>query len=359
MTSNHLLMTFRPVVAFMVAALTLLACSQDPPAEIPEITFSNLAEDNRIDVLAGQELLTAYIYPDGLAKPVLFPINVSGEIPLTRGFPLTPRTGERTDHPHQVGHWFNYGNVNGIDFWNNPGNPPEGDIDRYGFIEHGEVLRKEGGKGKGELVVSACWKNYREEVILSEVTTFVFSVRGDTRIIDRVTTLTAGQEDVLFTDDKEGMMAIRVARELELPGTDQPMVIGPDGEIGEAGNNYHRSSTGNYLSSEGLEGDDVWGTRAPWMRMSGRIYGRDITLAIIDHPQNTGYPAYWHARGYGLFSANPLGQAEFSEGSEELNMVVPAGEAVTFRYRIVTCSGEILTPAKIDELAEEFTRHIL
>ncbi len=359
MTSNFFLIPVRSALAFIITAMALLACSQDPPAEIPDVTITSFPEDKRIDVLVGQELFTSYIYPDGLAKPVLFPINVSGEIPLTRGFPLTPRTGERADHPHQVGHWLNYGNVNGLDFWNNPGNPPEGDIDQYGFIEHGEILRKEGGNGKGELVVSAYWKNYQEEVILTEVTTFVFSVQGETRVIDRVTTLTAGQEDVLFTDDKEGMIAIRVARELELPGTGQPLVISPDGDIGEAGENYHGGSTGNYLSSEGIEGDNVWGTRAQWMRMTGSINGRNITLAILDHPENTGYPTYWHARGYGLFSANPLGQAEFSEGREELNMLLPAGEAVTFRYRIVTCSGEILTPAKIDELAEEFTTHIL
>ncbi len=35
---------------------------------------------------------------------------------LTRGFP--PAAGERADHPHHVGLWFNYGDVNGYDFWN-------------------------------------------------------------------------------------------------------------------------------------------------------------------------------------------------------------------------------------------------
>ena len=29
------------------------------------------------------------------------------------GFPLDPRPGERVDHPHHVGLWFNYGDVNG------------------------------------------------------------------------------------------------------------------------------------------------------------------------------------------------------------------------------------------------------
>ena len=30
---------------------------------------------------------------------------------------IEPKTGERIDHPHHMGHWFNYGDVNGLDFW--------------------------------------------------------------------------------------------------------------------------------------------------------------------------------------------------------------------------------------------------
>ena len=33
-----------------------------------------------------------------------------------------------------------------------------------------------------------------------------------------------------------------------------------------------------------------------------------MTIAIFDHPGNVNYPTYWHARGYGLFAANPLGR---------------------------------------------------
>ncbi|TVR71024.1 MAG: hypothetical protein EA408_10205 [Marinilabiliales bacterium] len=348
------------------AALTLLAgiallfaCTEQPPAPQPDISIGKVADENRIEIMAGQELFTAYIYPDDLAKPVLFPVNAPGEVPLTRGFPVHPRTGERTDHPHQVGFWLSYGNVNGLDFWNNPGNLPEENRAGYGYIEHGEVLRMEGGRNKGELVISAYWKNYSDEIILTEVTTFVFSIEDDTRIIDRVTTLTAGSEEVNFADDKEGMAAVRVAREMELPGSDLPVIVGPDGSEGQAGSNYHEGSTGNYLSSEGLEGDDVWGTRARWMILNGKMHGKEVSIALIDHPENPGYPTYWHARGYGLFSANPLGQAEFSEGSEVMNMVLPAGESVTFRYRLAIRADGIITPGEMDNLASNFTKHIL
>ncbi len=35
------------------------------------------------------------------------------------GISIEATGGERTDHAHQIGNWFNYGNVNGLDFWGN------------------------------------------------------------------------------------------------------------------------------------------------------------------------------------------------------------------------------------------------
>lgn len=335
------------------------SCNEHETGKSTEITFIHIPHESRIEVLFGGELFTEYLYPDELTKPVLMPLNTPDQKPLTRGFPIEPRTGERVDHPHQIGHWLNYGDVNGLDFWNNPGNATGEERDDYGFIEHGELFRMESGNGKGELVVSAMWKNYQDEVIIKENTTFVFSYSDNTRIIDRVTTLTAESGDVLFTDNKEGMIAIRVARELEMPEDGSPMVVGQDGEPVEAGADYRSGSTGNYLSSEGLTGSDVWGKRAGWMVLNGTMEGNPVALAMIDHPENTGYPTYWHARGYGLFSANPLGQNEFSEGAEELNMNLPHRESVTFRYRILVHSGSHLSAQEMDEFAENFVRHIL
>ena len=37
-------------------------------------------------------------------------------------------------------------------------------------------------------------------------------------------------------------------------------------------------------------------------------------------PEEPGHPTHWHARGYGLFAANPLGAKVFSEGKEQLEL---------------------------------------
>src|SRR5438445_4302317 len=81
------------------------------------VTVTRHDSERRVDVLVGGKPFTSYIYPTSIKKPVLFPLRSPNGTLVTRGFPLEPRAGERADHPHQVGAWFTYGDVNGIDFW--------------------------------------------------------------------------------------------------------------------------------------------------------------------------------------------------------------------------------------------------
>ena len=74
-----------------------------------------------------------------------------------------------------------------------------------------------------------------------------------------------------------------------------------------------------------------------------------VSITIIDHPNNVGYPTYWHARDYGLFSANPLGQEVFSKGDEVLNFSLNDGESTTFNHRMLIHSGSVIDPEKIRE----------
>ena len=75
---------------------------------------------------------------------------------------------------------------------------------------------------------------------------------------------------------------------------------------------------------------------------------------MFDHPSNIGYPAYWHARGYGLFAVNPLGRKIFSNGTDELNFSLKPKEAVTFRYRVIIHSGPTGTPSEMNKWASDF-----
>jgi hypothetical protein len=82
-----------------------------------------------------------------------------------------------------------------------------------------------------------------------------------------------------------------------------------------------------------------------------------ISIAIIDHPQNPNYPTFWHARGYGLFAANPLGEKVFTNGKSFKNLQLKKGESVTFRYRIIIDEGnKTITPAQLNQSADDFAK---
>src|SRR5436305_1376354 len=155
--------------------------------------------------------------------------------------------------------------------------------------------------------------------LLREDTRFVFRAADRLRAIDRITTLTALEQPVTFTDNKEGLIGIRVARALEQPSTTPEVFTDAAGHTTIVPRLDNDGVTGRYRSSEGLVGDSVWGTRGRWTMLSGTVAGEPITLAILDHPKNVGFPTYWHARGYGLFAANPLGRKAFTNGKAELN----------------------------------------
>ena len=305
----------------------------------------------KIDVLVDGDLFTSYMYQEGLKKPILWPLISAGGNVLTRTYPMEEKTGERVDHPHHVGIWLNYGRVNGLDFWNNSTKVPAEKKDRYGTIYHRSIDKVENGNGKINLVTTSDWKSADGTLILTESTTFEFNVQEDIRYIDRTTTLTAVVPEVLFADNKEGMFAIRVTRELELPVNKPIKVVGLDGKPVEKISN--EGVTGNYRSATGIEGKQVWGSRARWMKLFGEINEEKESIIIIDHPSNPGYPTYWHAREYGLFSANTLGQKIFSKGEHELNLKLKSGESVTFRYRLVSATGAI-SDERINQMTDQF-----
>ena len=91
--------------------------------------------------------------------------------------------------------------------------------------------------------------------------------------------------------------------------------------------------------------------------LAGMVGQNPLVLAILDHPKNPGYPTYWHARGYGLFAANPLGQEVFSNGKEKLNLTLEPKQSVTFRHRLLILSGTG-TSAQIDDQQKRFAAEV-
>ncbi|MHB1700928.1 MAG: DUF6807 domain-containing protein [Acidobacteriaceae bacterium] len=306
----------------------------------------------RVDITIDGKPFTSYIWPTTQKKAVLFPLITSDGITVTRGFPLAPRPGERVDHPHHAGLWFNYGNVNGFDFWNNSDAIPEARRSRMGTVHDVKIVSSTSGHESGDLVTEATWTTGEGQDVLQQTTRYVFSKgpHGE-RIVDTIVTLHALQRAV-FNDDKEGLLGMRVAHFLESPTEKGGIFNDASGHPTKTAD-AAPGATGVYLTSEGAKGDAVWSTRGRWCTLTGETDGKTVAIAIIDHPGNPGYPTYWHARGYGLFAANPLGRSIFDKKEKPFNFTIEQGKDATFRYRVLLLD-RATTPEQMNHAADAF-----
>jgi hypothetical protein len=311
--------------------------------------------EKEVDVFINEKLFTSFLYPDTLEKPVLYPLIAANGTIVTRGFPLKTRPDEPTDHPHHIGLWLTYENVNGLDFWNNSFAIPAEKKPLYGWIRTDKILEISGGK-TGRLTYHANWTNQKKDVLLEETTQFEFSGNDHVRMIDRITTLKANT-DVLFEDAKDGLLGLRVAHELQIPSTEVKKFTDDKGNVTEVKADTDKIANGNYLTSEGKQGNDAWSTRARWCKMYAKMGNDSISISILDHPKNPNYPTFWHARGYGLFAANPLGEKIFTNGKSAKNLKLKKGESIRFVYRIIITDGtHTIAVEELNEQAKKFSK---
>ncbi|MEZ6093311.1 MAG: PmoA family protein [Pirellulaceae bacterium] len=244
-------------------------------------------------------------------KPIWFPVHAAGQIPMTRSRPMLETAGEANDHPHHKSIWFAHGDVDGIDFWT-----------EKGLIENQSVVVND----DTSLTMVNHWMG-EDGPVVNEETTVRFGANESTRWMDWQITLSTERESVKFGDTKEGMIAVRVH-----PG----LRISPDEKQGVV--DVH----GHVVNSEGDVDNAAWGKRAKWVRYDGVVENQSVAILIMDHPDNFRYPTPWHARGYGLFAANPFGLHDFGLGEKGAgDFQLKRGEELTFRYRMLFISRDL------------------
>ena len=312
----------------------------------PMVAFHPTA--GAVDVLIDGELFTRYIYQIDpvqplaaddvlLTKPVLYPLRTPSGITVTRGWPFEEIEGERPDHPHHIGLYFTYDEINDNNFWNNNRQP-------LPAIKHVRTELTTDAAGHPALATVANWVGQGDVVLLTERRRTSFIPADDQVVIDIDIELEAVADKVEFGDTKEGMFAIRLAQWLT-ENTDARFQRG----------------TGSYLSSNGDEKErGVWGKRAEWVRIEGNKDGKTVGIGILNHPRSTNYPTYWHARGYGAFSANPLGQYAFQrshrvENPKPFGLTLKKGESTPFKFRVIIYDGA-RTKQQLDDAFRQYAQ---
>ena len=324
MTVHH---THPLAVALCLVALLAGLAQTAPAAEGPKVTLEKL--DGKIRVEVDGKLFTEYVY-QGYEKPILYPIMGPGQALMIRHYPMKKVEGEATDHPHHKSLWYTHGAVNGVDFWAYK----EGGT---GKIVQDKIVQAEASGGKAVIRTTNKWTPPKGKVICTDTRTLTFSTAGSARVIDFDITLQASEGEVKLGDTKEGTMAIRTHPSLRLKGGKGVKAV-----------------TGKAVNSAGDKDGALWGKRAKWVSYWGKVDDKPVGVAIFDHPSNPRHPTWWHARDYGLITANPFGIHHFErKKGNPGEMVIPAGKSVTFRYRFVFYPGDH-EQAKVPELYQQY-----
>jgi hypothetical protein len=301
----------------------------------PQVTMQR-SDRQTIAVTINGRPFTEFVFGNQTPKPNLEPLRSANGLVVTRRFPRLNIPGETTDHPEHRGVWFGHSDVNGLNFYANENS--------YTNIPHGSIVlqsidRLTSGQKSGSIEATLAWRDAAGNTLLVERRRMVFYAEAVNRVIDFDFQITATTQ-VHFGDHRDGAFSLRLADGLQAPG---PKLPGDPPRTGEM-----TSAAGCHQESE------CWGKPAEWMDVSGKIDGQGVGVAIFDHPQNSGHPVRWQARGYGLFAANPFGLREYlHDPLADGGRTLAPGQTLRLRYRVLIHPGN----AAEAKVAKEYERY--
>lgn len=279
-------------------------------------------KDDRVTVEVNGKLFTEYRFKEP-QRPFFYPVIGPTGQPVMRHWPVEESDpNDDRDHVHQKSLWFTHGAVNGVDFWS----------DGKGKIVHDKFIEVSSGPKVGVIASQNRWVAPDGKVVCTDTRTHRFYNTPEGQIMDFEVTIHASHGEVTMGDTKEGSMAIRLAPTMQTKG-----------KVGK----------GHIINSEGQTDGDAWGKRARWCDYYGPVKNEIVGVAIFDHPSNPRHPTWWHVRDYGLFAVNPFGIHDFEKKPAGTgNLVIPAGESVTFKYRFYFHKGDEKQGNVADHYAE-------
>lgn len=311
----------------LVLVFALFAAAPAGAAET--VTFTRQADRVRIEI--GGRHFSDYLHA-GWPKPCLYPILDADGLSYTRDYPFKANPAEVPDHDWHRGVWFAHGLVNGHDLWRELPDKKTGRI----ILER--ILETRDGPA-GLLRTRSRWESADGTALLTDETAVRIIREGNVTRLDYEVHLLATHGPVTLGDTEEGTMAVRVNEALRVThgkGKDK------------------RAGTGRLVNANGDTGVPAWGKRAAWVDYSGPLpSGQVIGIALLEHPANPRHPTWWHARDYGLLSANPFGRHDFEKLKEQPHagdLSLPAGGELVLRYRLVFHRGD----EKAARIADEF-----
>jgi len=331
-------------IAIFVVAVLLIQPTEPSAQEKSSLSIhrEKTKDKDYFDIMAGKELITRYHITQSAPKPIFWPVNAPGGVPLTRDWPMIPDAPDNTkDHPHQQSAWFCHGDIipegivvkdkikgiEGVDFWSI--------AKGHGNMVCTYAAEPKVDKNRIRLATKNEWRTADGVKIMDEARDIYVYDFGKARLIVLNIDLHASVCPIVFGDTKEGAMGIRISDKITEVKGGKGKIQNAEGKVGEK---------------------NCWGQIANWCDYSGPIDGKTVGLAVLADPKNA-YPSCWHARGYGLMAANPFGRekARFPgvAGKKEL-VRLAKGEHLKLRYAMLLHQGD----AETGNVAEYYQRFV-
>lgn len=257
--------------------------------------LSATIQDDMVIVRIDDATFTCYRFGEGQKYPYFYPVNG----PLNG---LSVTTESSLPYPHHRSLYFGCDRVNGGNYWQ------EGN-DRGQIVSQGPEIVS---AGPDRVVIhDTCrWLQPGEAPIIRDSREITVTVPdGNTRLIDFIITLEP-LTDITILKTNHSLFSARMTPALSV--NSGGVLVNANGGADEKG---------------------TAGINSAWCDYSGARFGAIEGLAIFDHPANKWYPNKWFTRDYGFFSPTSL----YWIGEE--GVTFPAGEPVTFRYRVVVHAG--------------------
>lgn len=273
---------------------------------------------------------------DQANKPYLWPIYGPTGKSMTRAYPMQNVPGEKQDHPHHRGLCFGHQSIGGSNTWAERASygeksKPEA-LTLLGSIKHSRFGTLKGGS-TAEIEAYADYVTSEGKKTISEKRVMTFMVEGDTRLIDVDIDLIASYGDIEVGDEKDAGLSIRVPHSMSVEAKEG----------------------GKIINAKGDKDADAWGKRATWCDFNGPVDGEHHGIAMLNHPSSFRHPTPWHARTYGLFTANPFGLSALKVQSQSGSVMLKQNESIKLRHRFIFHKGDE-KQGKIAEAYEKYAK---
>lgn len=287
----------------------------------------------KVRITAGGSEYTSLYYSPEYDRPFLNPLVTPSGVVISRGVP--PNAGETSDHAWHRGLWYAHGDISGADFWREKVDKETGRKTTGRIVATGAPMVD----AEHASVTLRCALTAADGKVLgTNRQRFRFSSTGGANIIDVSIALIAdGGIGLVMGDSDDGGLAIRLTDEFR----------------------FDKGAT--LTNSEGLNGIELWGKPARWVDFSGTKNGKNAGAALMDHPGNLRYPTRWHARDYGLNSANAFAEGSFTRSKQDKSAptegqyTIAKGSSLQLDYRLVLHDGDA-QQAGIDNLHKQFAK---